>query len=70
MIWTACSRLPCAAYGVGLLETVDGADVRMAERREHLHFACESRSAMRSAARPAGRIFIAASRPSFLSRAR
>ena len=55
----------------GFLDTVDRADVWMIQGGEHPRFALESREAIRDRWRRArGRILIATSRPSFVSRAR
>ena len=58
------------AHTSGLFEAVDGADVRMVQRREDLRLALEARQAVGSRANASGSILSATSRPSLVSRAR
>ena len=59
-----------AADAVRFFESVDAADVRMIERRERLGFALKARHRSGSCANVSGRILIATSRSSRVSRAR
>ena len=57
-------------HAIGFFQAVDRADVRMVERGEQARFAREARRRSGSAVKCDGRILIATSRPSLLSRAR
>ena len=60
-----------AAHALGVLEAVDGADVRMVERWRAARLALEAREPLGDRRRTAcGRILIATSRPSVVSCAR
>jgi hypothetical protein len=58
------------ARRAGVLDAVDGGDVRMIDRREQLCLAREPREVIAIGSEPSGRILSATSRPSLVSRAR
>ena len=55
---------------VGLFQSIDRADVRMVERRQQSRFTREAGATLGIGMKSDGRILIATSRPSFVSRAR